>query len=76
MTSGCTDLYSIYVMYIKYAYISIELEYISTQYNSNAEKLRRLTSTIFGMVHSDRTMAFMLHKQTLSVSDFLAFNVI
>jgi hypothetical protein len=57
-TSGHMDLFSIYVLYIQYTYISIQYLYLFLiQY-----KCKRLTSIILGMVHSDRTVVVLQHK--------------
>jgi len=58
-TGGHTDLGSIYRLFIQYIYIYIQYMYISIQYTNLLllqYKGKRYTSTVFGMVHSDRTV--------------------
>ena len=65
------DSFTFYIQYIQisiqyiYTYISIQYTYLFImQY-----KFKRITSLVFGMVHLDRTLVALLHKQTLPVSD-------
>ena len=58
-TSGHMDLYSIYLLYIKYIYISIQFIYLFIYFKYN-KKSKRLTSMVVGTVDSDRNVVTLL----------------
>jgi len=66
-SSRHTDLYSTYVLYIQYTFISIHLFLIKL-------KCKRLTSIVFGMVHSDGSV-LSLATRTLCSEIALSINL-